>query len=49
MLLDRLARAEIKTAHLATHPMPLDRPPDGYTMFNDTTEGCVPAVFSPPG
>jgi threonine dehydrogenase-like Zn-dependent dehydrogenase len=49
MLLERLANGELETAHLATHPMPLDRGPDGYTMFKEKTDGCVRAVFSPNG
>ena len=47
MLLERLARGEIDTAHLATHPMPLDRAPEGYAMFKSKTDGCVRAVFTP--
>jgi threonine dehydrogenase-like Zn-dependent dehydrogenase len=49
MLLDRLSKGEIDTAHLATHPMPLDQGPQGYTMFKEKADGCVRAVFSPVG
>ena len=33
MLLDRMARGELVTEHLATHTMPLDEAPSGYDMF----------------
>jgi threonine dehydrogenase-like Zn-dependent dehydrogenase len=47
MLLDRMARGEITTDHLATHVMPLDRAPEGYDLFKDKKDGCVRAVFRP--
>ncbi|MDP9793358.1 threonine dehydrogenase-like Zn-dependent dehydrogenase [Catenuloplanes nepalensis] len=47
MLLDRMARGELVTEHLATHVMPLDRGPEGYRMFKDKEDGCVRAVFEP--
>jgi threonine dehydrogenase-like Zn-dependent dehydrogenase len=47
MLLDRMARDEIITEHLATHTMPLSDAPQGYTMFKEKTDGCVRAVFAP--
>jgi threonine dehydrogenase-like Zn-dependent dehydrogenase len=47
MLLDRMARGELSTAHLATHTLPLDRAPEGYRMFKEKTDGCVRAVFRP--
>lgn len=47
MLLDRMAAGDIPTAHLATHPMPLDRAPEGYRMFKRKEDGCVRAVFHP--
>jgi len=47
MLLERMARDEIVTEHLATHVMPLDDGPDGYAMFKEKTDGCVRAVFRP--
>jgi threonine dehydrogenase-like Zn-dependent dehydrogenase len=47
MLLDRMARDELITEHLATHVMPLDRAPDGYRMFKDKEDDCVRAVFTP--
>jgi threonine dehydrogenase-like Zn-dependent dehydrogenase len=46
-LLERLTRGEISTAHLATHTLPLDQGPEGYTMFKEKTDGCVRAVFAP--
>jgi threonine dehydrogenase-like Zn-dependent dehydrogenase len=49
MLLERMARGEFKTAHLATHPMPLSEGPRGYDMFKNKKDGCVRAVFSPDG
>ena len=47
MLLERMARGELKTAHLATHPMPLDEGPRGYDLFKNKKDGCVRAVFQP--
>ncbi|HEY4726338.1 MAG TPA: zinc-dependent alcohol dehydrogenase [Actinomycetota bacterium] len=47
MLLDRMARGELKTAHLATHPMSLDEGPRGYDLFKNKKDGCVRAVFQP--
>jgi threonine dehydrogenase-like Zn-dependent dehydrogenase len=47
MLLERMARDELVTEHLATHVMPLDDGPDGYAMFKEQTDGCVRAVFRP--
>jgi threonine dehydrogenase-like Zn-dependent dehydrogenase len=47
MILDRMARDEITTEHLATHTMPLSEAPQGYAMFKEKTDGCVRAVFVP--
>jgi threonine dehydrogenase-like Zn-dependent dehydrogenase len=47
MLLERMARDELVTEHLATHVMPLDRAPEGYRMFKDKTDDCMRAVFLP--
>jgi threonine dehydrogenase-like Zn-dependent dehydrogenase len=47
MLLERMARGELKTAHLMTHPMSLDQGPRGYDLFKNKNEGCVRAVFQP--
>jgi threonine dehydrogenase-like Zn-dependent dehydrogenase len=49
MLLERMARGELKTSHLMTHPMPLDQGPRGYDLFKNKKEGCVRAVFQPGG
>ena len=49
MLLERMARDELVTEHLATHVMPLDQGPEGYAMFKDKSDGCVRAVFLPNG
>ncbi|MGK5445222.1 zinc-dependent alcohol dehydrogenase [Micromonospora sp. URMC 105] len=49
MLLQRMARGELVTEHLATHTMPLDEAPRGYDMFKNRTDGCVRAVFRPAG
>jgi threonine dehydrogenase-like Zn-dependent dehydrogenase len=48
MLLERMAKGELKTSHLMTHPMPLDQGPRGYDLFKNK-EGCVRAVFQPGG
>jgi threonine dehydrogenase-like Zn-dependent dehydrogenase len=47
MLLERMARDELVTEHLATHVMPLDQAPDGYRIFKEKTDNCVRAVFLP--
>jgi threonine dehydrogenase-like Zn-dependent dehydrogenase len=47
MLLERMARDELVTEHLATHRMPLERAPEGYRMFKDKDDDCVRAVFRP--
>jgi threonine dehydrogenase-like Zn-dependent dehydrogenase len=47
MLLDRMARGELVTEHLATHVMPLDQAPQGYAMFQAKLDGCVRSVFRP--
>jgi threonine dehydrogenase-like Zn-dependent dehydrogenase len=49
MLLERMARGEFKTAHLATHPMPLSEGARGYDLFKNKKDGCVRAVFQPNG
>ncbi|MET8350761.1 zinc-dependent alcohol dehydrogenase [Micromonospora sp. NPDC005206] len=49
MLLERMARDELVTEHLATHTMPLDQAPQGYSMFKNRIDGCVRAVFEPAG
>ncbi|MGC5020883.1 zinc-dependent alcohol dehydrogenase [Micromonospora sp. DT47] len=49
MLLDRMARDELRTEHLATHRLPLEQAPAGYALFRDRTDGCVRAVFTPDG
>ena len=47
MLLDRMARGELVTEHLATHVMPLDRGADRLRMFKKKEDDCVRAVFLP--
>ncbi|WP_433717619.1 zinc-dependent alcohol dehydrogenase [Actinoplanes sp. CA-051413] len=47
MLLDRMARGELITEHLATHVMPLDQAPEGYRIFKEKEDNCVRAVFVP--
>jgi threonine dehydrogenase-like Zn-dependent dehydrogenase len=47
MLLERMAAGELKTAHLMTHPMPLDEGPRGYDYFKNKKDGCVRVVFQP--
>lgn len=47
MLLDRMARDELRTEHLATHRLPLARGPEGYALFRDRSDGCVRVVFTP--
>ncbi|ACY96864.1 zinc-dependent alcohol dehydrogenase [Thermomonospora curvata] len=47
MLLQRIARGELDTRHLATHRMPLKRAPRGYELFKHRKDGCVRVVFHP--
>ena len=47
MLLERMAAGEIATAHLTTHPMPLEEAVRGYELFKTKEDGCVRAVFHP--
>ncbi|MDG4796335.1 alcohol dehydrogenase catalytic domain-containing protein [Micromonospora sp. WMMD1082] len=47
MLLDRMARDELRTEHLATHHFPLERAVEGYALFRDRPEECLRAVFTP--
>ncbi|MGC5332179.1 zinc-dependent alcohol dehydrogenase [Micromonospora sp. DT62] len=47
MLLERMARDELRTEHLATHRLPLERGAQGYALFRDRADGCVRAVLSP--
>ena len=48
-ILGLMAHGEVKTAHLATHVMPLEDGPKGYQMFKAKEDGCVRAVFQPGG
>ena len=45
MLLDRMAKDELKTEHLATHTMPLEQGQTGYDIFKGKEDGCVRTVF----
>lgn len=47
MLLERIARGEIRTDHLATHTMALEDAPRGYELFKNKDDGCVRALFRP--
>jgi threonine dehydrogenase-like Zn-dependent dehydrogenase len=47
MLLERMARDELVTEHLATHVLPLDQAPEGYRIFKEKKDNCVRAVFLP--
>jgi len=47
MLLERMARGELTTEHLATHTMALEQGQDGYDIFKDKVDGCVRTVFIP--
>ncbi|MFF5225274.1 zinc-dependent alcohol dehydrogenase [Dactylosporangium sp. NPDC000521] len=47
MLLDRMAKDELKTEHLATHTMPLEQGQAGYDIFKNKEDGCVRSVFVP--
>jgi threonine dehydrogenase-like Zn-dependent dehydrogenase len=47
MLLERMARGELVTEHLATHTMSLDEAPRGYQMFQEKLDNNVRSVFVP--
>ncbi|MBO4210238.1 zinc-dependent alcohol dehydrogenase, partial [Micromonospora echinofusca] len=47
MLLERMARDEIRTEYLATHRLPLAEAAQGYRMFRDRTDDCVRVVLDP--
>jgi threonine dehydrogenase-like Zn-dependent dehydrogenase len=47
MLLERMARGELVTEHMATHTMPLERGQEGYSIFKDKQDGCLRTVFTP--
>jgi len=47
MLLERMARGELRTRQLATHVMPLAKAPHGYELFKNRKDGCIRAVFEP--
>jgi threonine dehydrogenase-like Zn-dependent dehydrogenase len=49
MLLERMARGELVTEHLATHVMPLAEGARGYKIFKDKEDECVRSVFLPNG
>lgn len=46
-LLQRMARDEVVTEHLATHVLPLEEGGRGYHLFKEKLDGCVRAVFVP--
>ncbi|BCL13230.1 alcohol dehydrogenase catalytic domain-containing protein [Micromonospora sagamiensis] len=46
-LLDRMARDELRTEHLATHRFPLAEGAAGYALFRERADGCVRVVFTP--
>ena len=47
MLLDRVAKGELRTEQFATHVMPLSKAPKGYELFKKKKDGCVRPVFVP--
>jgi threonine dehydrogenase-like Zn-dependent dehydrogenase len=47
MLLERMARGELVTEHLATHVMPLTDGPEGYRIFKEKEDNCVRSVLLP--
>jgi threonine dehydrogenase-like Zn-dependent dehydrogenase len=47
IVLDRIARGDIWTGYLTTHPMPLYEGPRGYDIFKYKTDGCLRVVFHP--
>jgi threonine dehydrogenase-like Zn-dependent dehydrogenase len=49
MLLERMANGQLQTAHLMTHPMPLEEGPVGYDLFKNKKDDCVRAVLQPNG
>ncbi|GAA0595241.1 zinc-dependent alcohol dehydrogenase [Actinomadura livida] len=49
MLLERVAKGELSTRHLATHEVSLDDAPHAYDMFKNKKDDCVRAVIRPDG
>jgi threonine dehydrogenase-like Zn-dependent dehydrogenase len=49
MLLERVARGELKTSHMMTHPLPLDEGAYGYDIFKNKRDNCLRSVFQPNG
>jgi|tagenome__1003787_1003787.scaffolds.fasta_scaffold19822568_2 threonine dehydrogenase-like Zn-dependent dehydrogenase len=47
MLLDRMAKGQLRTDQFVTHLLPLDEAPHGYDLFKHKKDGCVRAVFQP--
>jgi threonine dehydrogenase-like Zn-dependent dehydrogenase len=47
MLLERMARDELRTEHLATHRLPLEQGAQGYELFRRRAQGCLRVVFTP--
>jgi threonine dehydrogenase-like Zn-dependent dehydrogenase len=47
VVLDRMARGDLRTGYLTTHPMPLSEGPRGYDMFKRKIDGCLRVVFHP--
>ncbi|RZS91518.1 threonine dehydrogenase-like Zn-dependent dehydrogenase [Motilibacter rhizosphaerae] len=47
MLLERMARGELRTELFGTHVMPLADAPKGYELFKEKKDGCVRPVFVP--
>jgi threonine dehydrogenase-like Zn-dependent dehydrogenase len=47
MLLDRMAKGQLRTDQFITHLLPLEEAPHGYDLFKHKKDGCVRAVFQP--
>jgi threonine dehydrogenase-like Zn-dependent dehydrogenase len=46
-LLDLVAKGELKTRHLMTHPLSLDDGAKGYDLFKNKKDNCLRSVFQP--
>ena len=46
-LLERIQKDEIDPSFVITHTLPLDRAPEGYSMFLNKEDNCVKVVLKP--
>nr|WP_205862185.1 zinc-dependent alcohol dehydrogenase [Planosporangium thailandense] len=47
VVLDQMARGDIRADYLTTHSMPLSEGPRGYDLFRRRADGCLRVIFRP--